>query len=88
MIFYAQQAVRWQKRKAELQELKARALMQCMDAFLKVVTVNFKVQIAPGVVQDIKGHMYTSLMDSGPPRGIAAHCNILQHTATQCGARY
>ena len=37
-----------------------------MDAFLKVITVNFKMHIAPGVVQDIKGHMYTSLCDTGP----------------------
>jgi hypothetical protein len=39
-----------------------------MDAFLKVITVNFKMHIAPGIVQDIKGHMYTSLCDIGPVR--------------------
>ena len=39
-----------------------------MDSFLKVVTVNFKVQIAPGIVQDVKGHLYTSLLDKGPPK--------------------
>ena len=41
--------------------------MECMDSILRVVTVNFKVQIAPGVIQDIKGHMYTSLLHSSPP---------------------
>jgi hypothetical protein len=61
-----EQKERWLTRKAELREAKAKAIMSCMDAVLRVISVNFKVQIAPGVVHDIKGHMYTSLLDKGP----------------------
>ena len=57
------QKQRWAIRKTELREAKTRAIMSCMDAILRVISINFKVQLAPGVIQDIKGHMYTSLLD-------------------------
>jgi hypothetical protein len=63
-----QAAERWERRKTEIKEERARVLLACMESFLKVVTVNFKIQIAPGIMQDIKGHMYTSLVDGSRRR--------------------
>ena len=65
---FKEQQAKWEKKKAFFKEKKARAILQCMESFMRVVTVNFKVQIAPGVIQDIKGHMYSSLVDDSPAR--------------------
>ena len=65
---FKEQQAKWEKKKAFFKEKKARAILQCMESFMRVVKVNFKVQIAPGVIQDIKGHMYSSLVDDSPAR--------------------
>lgn len=69
---------RWLEKVRQIKEHRAQHILRCMDAFVKVVDINFKLQLRPGVLQDVKAMMYTSLvsraerggLESGGPRQV------------------
>lgn len=74
----AEARARWQSKVKEIKDHRANHILRCMDAFVKVVDLNFKLQLRPGVLQDVKAMMYTSLvsrterlnLESGGPRQV------------------
>jgi hypothetical protein len=74
----AEARARWNSKVKEIKEHRANHILRCMDAFVKVVDLNFKLQLRPGVLQDVKAMMYTSLvsradranLESGGPRQV------------------
>lgn len=64
---HAQRQAKWEAKKARLKEERAQTIMQTMDAMLRVVNVNFKVPVRPGVYKSMRGVVYSSLLESAEP---------------------
>jgi hypothetical protein len=63
---YEEQRGRWERRKAQIQEERSAGISRCLDSFMKVVEVNFKLPLAsslPAPPHSARSVVYSTLLD-------------------------
>ena len=71
---YEEQRGRWERRKAQIQQERSACIARCLDSFMKVVEVNFKMPFTaslPSPPHSARALVYSTLLDVGhAPSGV------------------